>query len=347
MIDLRSDTVTLPTSHMRQAMLQAEVGDDAYGGDPSLNKLRDYCKELFNVEDALFTTSGMLANRLAIMTQVPKGDEVITEYNYHINFFDSASCAAVCHVVLNTCFTKNGILTWKNVSDTINSKPRYYYFAQPKLVSIENTINGWVGKIFPMEEIKELRLYTQEKGIKLHLDGARIFNSHVETGITLAEYAQHVDTMSICFSKGLGAPFGSMLMGKKETIEEAKRYRMWLGSGVHQIGFNASAALYALQNHIPRIKEDHEKTKLLKHGLEKIEELKVHPQSAETNMIQFTVDSTQKNTDMFLDECEKNGLLLFPWLPKTIRAVVHQNISMEDISKAIKIIEDVILSSKN
>jgi len=243
MIDLRSDTVTLPDKSMRKIIFSAEVGDDAYGEDKSVNILQDYCKELFQVEDALFVTSGMLSNRLAIMSQVEKGDEVITEYNYHINFFDSAAFASICNVVLNTIQTKNGIITCSDVKQVIDSKPRYYYFSQPKLVSIENTINGWVGKIFPIHEIKKLRLFTKESNMSIHLDGARIFNAHVETNIPLAEYAQQVDTMSICLSKGLGSPYGSVLMGKKEIIDKARRYRVWLGGGVHQVGFNAKNSL--------------------------------------------------------------------------------------------------------
>ena len=346
MIDLRSDTVTTPTLLMRKAIFSATVGDDAYGDDKSVNKLQDYCKELFNVEAALFVTSGMLANRLAIMCQVPKGDEVITEYNYHINFFDSASFAGVCNVVLNTCSTVDGVLTWQDVEKAIHSKPRYYYFSQPKLVSIENTINGWVGKIFPLEEIKNLYSYVKKNNIFLHLDGARIFNAHVETAIPLNEYAKLADTMSFCFSKGLGAPFGSMLLGKKEVIYQAKRYRMWLGSGVHQVGFQAQAALYAIQNHISRIKADHEKTKLLKRRLESIVEIALNPSSAETNMVQFKIHGPFNDTEFFLSKCQQKGLLLFHWLPGIIRAVVHQNISEKDIIQATQIIKEVLLEMK-
>lgn len=221
MIDLRSDTVTVPTPDMRRVLSKAEVGDDAYGEDKSVNNLQDYCKDLFQVEDALFVTSGMLANRLAMLTQTSPGDEVVTDYSYHINFFDSAAAAAICHVVFNTRNSDQGILTVEEVQKAFHSKPRYHHFAQIKLVSIENTINGYAGKIFPFEEIKKLRTYTTQKNILLHLDGARLFNAHIETKIPLHDYARQVDTLSVCFSKGLGAPFGSMLMGKKEIIEKA------------------------------------------------------------------------------------------------------------------------------
>jgi len=346
MIDLRSDTVTLPDKSMRKIISSAEVGDDAYGEDKSVNILQDYCKELFQVEDALFVTSGMLSNRLAIMSQVEKGDEVITEYNYHINFFDSAAFASICNVVLNTIQTKNGIITCSDIKQVIDSKPRYYYFSQPKLVSIENTINGWVGKIFPIHEIKKLRLFTKESNMSIHLDGARIFNAHVETNIPLAEYAQQVDTMSICLSKGLGSPYGSVLMGKKEIIDKARRYKVWLGGGVHQVGFNAKAAYYAIKNNIDRIKIDHENTQVLLDKLKKIEELIINPLSGSTNMIQFDVFNLKLSSNEFLERCKKSGLLLFPWLPNIIRAVVHKDISSSDITLAVEIIKKVVASVK-
>ena len=341
MIDLRSDTVTTPTFPMREFMAKAVVGDDAYGEDKSVNKLQNYCKELFHVEDALFVTSGMLANRLAILTQTSPGDEVITDYSYHINFFDSAAAASVCHVVLNTCHTSDGILTANTVEKALLSKPRYINFAQARLVSIENTINGHAGKIFPFEEIIKLKFYTEQKNLSLHLDGARLFNAYVETTIPLCEYAKYTDTLSVCFSKGLGAPFGSVLMGKKEVIEKARRFRGWLGGGGHQVGFYASGALYALQNHIPCLKKDHELTQLFVSKLKRILEIDVDIEP-ETNIVQFSIKRLFTTNDIFLDLCQQKGLLLFPWLPTIIRAVIHRPLTEQDIKKAITIIQEVI-----
>ncbi|MFV9866062.1 threonine aldolase family protein, partial [Rickettsia conorii] len=213
-IDLRSDTITLQTPEVIQAMHTAVVGDFAYGEDKSCNDLTEYCKRLFKVEDALFVTSGMLANRLAIVSQTNPGDEIITHYNYHINFFDSAGNAKVSNIVFNCINNTSGILENKDIEHAINSKPRYKIFAQVKLVTIENSINGFNGKIYPFEKQVELYKYLKSHNINLHLDGARLFNSHVETNIALADYAKYTDTLSVCFSKGLGAPFGSMLLGK-------------------------------------------------------------------------------------------------------------------------------------
>ena len=342
MIDLRSDTVTVPTSEMREVLSRAEVGDDAYGEDKSVNRLQEYCKEVFQVEDALFVTSGMLANRLAILTQTSPGDEVVTDYSYHINFFDSAAAAAICHVVLNTRQTAQGILTAEEVEKTLCSKPRYHHFAQIKLVSIENTINGYAGKIFPFEEMKKLRAYTVQKNMALHLDGARLLNAHVETKIPLHEYARQADTLSVCFSKGLGAPFGSMLMGKKEIIKKARRFRVWLGSGFHQIGLYASAALYALQNNISSLKTDNALAQLFAERLSSIAEINIDPRPIETNILQFSIEDFSKNNEDFLSLCESKGLLLFPWLPTKIRAVIHRPFNEKDIIKATNIIQQVV-----
>ncbi len=342
MINLRSDTVTQPSQEMRSFIAKAPVGDDAYGEDKSVNRLQDYCKELFCVEDALFVTSGMLSNRLAILSQTSPGDEVVLDYNYHINFFDSAAAASVCNVLLNNRFTEDGILTVEEVDKALNSKPRYHYFSQLKLVSIENTINGWVGKIFPFEQIKRLRRYTHEKGMAFHLDGARLFNAHIETGIALSDYADQVDTLSVCFSKGLCAPFGSVIMGRKEIIEKARKFRMWLGSGVHQIGFQAAAALYAIEHNISSLKKDHELTQVLKYRLQSVFDLTLHPNSGDTNMIQFSLEKCMINSDKFIELCEERGVQFFSWLPGIIRAVIHNGVSEKDIHQAADIIQDVV-----
>lgn len=337
MIDLRSDTVTKPSEEMRAYMANAPVGDDAYGEDESVNLLQDYCKELFQKEDALFVTSGMMANRLAFLSQTNPGDEVITDYTYHVNFFDSAPMAFVAKVVMNTWHTHDGILRAQDIEDALQSKQRYGYFAQPKLVSLENTINGRAGKIFPFEDLKAVYNFAKQKGLAVHLDGARLFNAHVKTGIPLAEYASFADTLSVCFSKGLGAPYGSMLMGSRETINKARRFRIWLGGGVHQSGMQAAAAYYAVKHHIDSLKKDHELAKHLAQLLLNIPGVSVNENEIETNMVQITVN----HSDTFLDQCAKQGLLLFPWVPGVARAVIHRHISRDDIEKTAEIIKIV------
>lgn len=335
-IDLRSDTVTQPCASMRTYMSQAPVGDDAYGEDESVNLLQNYCKELFQKEDALFVTSGMMANRLAFLSQTSPGDEVITAYHYHVNFFDSAPMAAFAGVVMNTRHPPDGILRPEEVKRAIHSKQRYDYFAQPKLISVENTINGCAGKIFPFEILQSLYDFSREEKIALHLDGARLFNAHIATGIPLHEFAKYTDTLSVCFAKGLGAPYGSMLMGTQETIAKARKFRLWLGGGVHQSGMQAAAAYFALTHNLERIVEDHIHAQQF---AEKLKELEIVVSPVETNMVQFSVKYSAQH---FLDYCTENGLLLFPWVPDVYRAVFHKGISSSDVIHAAQIIQDVL-----
>lgn len=342
-IDLRSDTVTLQTPEVIKAMNTAVAGDFAYGEDKSCNDLTEYCKRLFKVEDALFVTSGMLANRLAIASQTHPGDEIITHYNYHINFFDSAGNAKVSNIVFNCINNTSGILENKDIEYAINSKPRYKIFAQVKLVTIENSINGLNGKIYPFEKQMELYKYLKSHNINLHLDGARLFNSHVETNIALADYAKYTDTLSFCFSKGLGAPFGSMLLGKNEIIEKARKLQVWLGSGYHQIGYYANAAKYVLQHNISRLKDDNKLATLFADGIKEIQYIKLISPYPETNIVTFSIKELNITNDVFLNECQSYGLLLFPWLQYHIRAVIHLGITRSDIVDAIDSIQKVVL----
>jgi threonine aldolase len=341
MIDLRSDTFTLPSVQMREQIASSEVGDDYYGEDKSVNRLQDYCKVLFDKEDALFTTSGMLANQLAVMTQVPRGNEFVTEYNYHINLYESAQHAAFCQVVINGRETEDGILRVTDVKRAVESKPRASTYAQVALVSIENTINSRQGKVFPFDEIKKLRHYTSSRGIRLHMDGARLFHSHIVTGIPLADYAKQVDSLSVCFSKGLGAPFGSMLLGAKETIETARRYRVWHGSGFHQIGFYAEAAHFALTQQFDRLAEDHRLTKLLAAKLAELPELCVEPETVETNMIFIDMSPIGLDANEVETRCLDRGLLLQVFPPNMIRMVVNRNVNEQDVLKGAEIFRQV------
>lgn len=338
MIDLRSDTVTLPSDAMRTYMAKAPVGDDAYGEDPSVNQLEKECKELFQKEDALFVTSGMMANRLAFLSQTHPGDEVITEYNYHVNFFDSAPMTAFAGVVMNTRHTSDGILTPEEVHRAIHSKQRYDYFAQPRLISVENTINGLAGKIFPYETLKALYLFSRDVELSIHLDGARLFNAHVATGISLHDYAQWTDTLSVCFSKGLGAPYGSILMGPKKVIDHARRFRLWLGGGIHQGGVVAAGAHYALTHHVKDLKKDHIHALAFSKRLEEIDGISLFHNPTETNIVQFGVEEPS----LFSKKCKDQGLLLFPWTPGVFRAIFHRGIKKHQVEEALSIIQSAL-----
>lgn len=348
-IDLRSDTLTKQSKSIKDAMYNAQAGDYAYGEDIPVNELVEYCKEVFQVEDALFVTGGMFANRLAIGCQTSPGDEVITHYNYHINFFDSAGNAKVNNIVFNCINNDSGILNIDDIQKAINSKPRYKIFAQVKLVTIENSINGFNGKIFPIEKQVKLYDYLKNQKINMHLDGARIFNTHVETKVPLSEYAKYTDTMSFCFAKGLGAPFGSMLIGKHHIIEKARTMQVWLGSGYHQIGYYANAAKYALEHNILRLEHDNRLARLLANKIKTLEGINLIPPYPETNILAFDIKKLNITNDIFLTECQKYGLFLFPWLEGHIRAVIHNGITQNDVERAYQIIGKVliILSNKN
>ncbi|MFU0791924.1 threonine aldolase family protein [Virgibacillus proomii] len=342
MIDMRSDTITRPTGEMREIIKRAKVGDDCYLEDTSVNNLEDYCKDVFKVEGALFVPSGTMANQIAIKAIVDEGNEIITEANYHINFYESASTAILSRAVLNCIRKADGIITREDVEVLIKSKPRGPNYSKPQLVTIENTINNYQGKIFPLEEITSLHNFTQDLGLTLHMDGARLFNAHVATGIPLWEYASNVDTLTVCFSKGLGAPFGSMLMGSNSFIESARKVRKQFGGGLHQIGMFAAAAKYAMENYLKKIKFDHQLTKEMAILLNDIPLIKIDLKSIETNMIFFSISEITNNMNKFVELCKDNGLLIFPWLPEVVRIVINKHISREDIYEAVKIIKFVV-----
>jgi threonine aldolase len=342
MIDLRSDTLTEPSEMMRKVMYDAQVGDDCYGEDESVNMLEEYCKELFQVEGALFVPSGTMSNQLAIKSQVDEGNEIITEVNYHISFYESASTVMLNRVVPNTTKTSDGLLRTDIVEELINAKPRGYLYAQPQLITIENTINYYQGKVFPLDLIKELKDFTEANNLNLHMDGARLFNAHVATGIPLDVYAQSVDTFTVCFAKGLGAPFGSMLMGNGETIKIAKKYRKQFGGGLHQIGMYARAAHFALKNNIQRLHEDHRLTKLLAQDLNSNDEININEDEVQTNILFIDISKLGVDSEKFAGMCKERGVLVFPWLPHIVRAVVHQHINELNIIIAAKVIKDVI-----
>jgi threonine aldolase len=336
-IDLRSDTFSLPSKEIRESIAMAEVGDDYYGEDKSAAHLESYCSELFGKEAALFTTSGMLANQLAVALQVTRGNEVVTEYRYHLNLFESAQYAALCHVVLNPRVTEDGVLRAEDVEKAMASKPREAQYAQVQLVAIENPIGSQQGKIFPLEDLRHLRRFTAERKIHLHMDGARIFNAHVATRIPLRDYAREADTLTVCFSKGLGAPFGSMFLGNREIIQAARRLRMWYGSGFHQIGFCAEAAYFALTHQMDRIAEDHRLAQLLA-GLLREEGLPVDRRPVETNMIYLDFSTSGVNPDHFVLRCKKAGLLVLAYPPCYVRLVVCRNVNEQNIRKAAEIL---------
>ncbi len=336
MIDLRSDTVTKPSTEMRKAMCNAEVGDDVYKEDPTVNKLEKYTAELFGKEAALFVPSGVMGNQICLNVLTNPSDEIICEKTAHIFQYESGSAAALSGLHLNLVEGKNGIITAEQVEPLIRPKEAYY-MPRTKVIEIENTHNVAGGVIFPLETIKELRVLANKHNLFMHLDGARIWNAHVETNIPLDEYAKYFDSVSVCLSKGLGAPIGSVILGDKEFIKEAFRVRKAWGGGMRQVGIIAAAGLYALRNNIPRLKEDHEKARTLAEFLSNLDTVNIDLNTVQTNIVSF--EPLRKPVEEVIKICSENGLKIGAGGKGKVRAVTHLDVSFEDIEKAKRILE--------
>jgi threonine aldolase len=339
-IDLRSDTVTKPSAAMRKAIYEAEVGDDVYREDPTVNKLEEYMAELFGKEAALYVPSGTMANQLSLNILTQPGDEVICDRNAHIFQYESGSPAKLSGLQLSLVDSERGIFTAEQIAPLIRPADAYY-MARSRVIEIENTHNRAGGTINPIENIKSISALAKKNNLLMHLDGARIWNAHVESGVSFSEYASYFDTVSVCFSKGLGAPIGSAVLGSKKLIHEAFRVRKSWGGGMRQAGILAAAALYAVKNNIERLKEDHQKAKLLAQGLSQISGININPDLVETNILMF--NPVKLSIDEFLTAAYDNRLLLGTGKIGDIRAVTHMDVSFDDIEKAIKIIQKILL----
>lgn len=338
-IDLRSDTVTKPSKEMREFMMLAEVGDDVFGEDPTVNKLQEKVAELLGKEAALFVPSGTMGNQLCIKAHTQPWDELICDKDAHIYNYESGSIAGLSHVQVISINGQNGIFTAEQVEDAI--RPEAYYLPKTRLVCVENTHNRGGGSIFPLDEIKKIKNVVDKYGLKFHLDGARLWNASIATGISLSEYAKFFDSISVCLSKGLGAPVGSVIAGTKEFIEIAHRYRKAWGGGMRQAGILAAAGLYAIENNFNRLAEDHRRAKYFAKEISKISRIKLDPDKVQTNIILFEVDGlTAQEVCQIVKDTSKTGssLLLSVGKKYLVRAVTHIDVIDDDIEEAIKIL---------
>ena len=338
--DLRSDTVTKPSHEMREAMLAAEVGDDVYGEDPTVNRLQEKVAGMLGKESALFVPSGVMANQLALKTLTQPGEEVIVESDSHIFNFETAGAAFLSNVQLYTVKGNRGVLRAEQLEQAI--RPKIYYNAKTSLVCLENTHNKAGGTIYPLEEIQKIHDVVRKRQLLLHLDGARLWNASVATGIPPKEYARYFDTVSVCFSKGLGAPVGSALLGSRENIERARKYRKIFGGGMRQVGILAAGALFALEHNIERLKDDHEKAKWLATELSHITGVHLDLDSVQTNIIIFTINGGAERAEQFISQLKTNGILISDMGNATLRAVTHLDVSMEQIKKAVALIKTLL-----
>ena len=337
-IDLRSDTITQPTPEMREAMARAVVGDDVFGDDPTVSKLEKTVAEFLGKEAAVFTPSGTMANQLALRAHTEPGDEILLDANAHIFYFESGAPAALAGVMCQCLPGVRGVFTAADVKAAL--RPADHHFAPTKLVCIENTHNRGGGKVWPMELIREVAAVAREHGLRLHLDGARLWNAAVATGIAERDYADLFDSVSVCFSKGLGAPIGSVLCGSREFIQRARRFRKMYGGGMRQAGMIAAGAHHALEHHRERLALDHSNARALAEGLALLPGLELEPNSVETNIVFFRVKSLPAAT--LVRELELHGVRVLATSADTIRAVTNLMVSPEDIANALKSVANVL-----
>ncbi|HPI37810.1 MAG TPA: GntG family PLP-dependent aldolase [Ignavibacteriaceae bacterium] len=339
-IDLRSDTVTKPSAGMRKAMYEAEVGDDVFKEDPTINELEEYAAELLGKEAALFVTSGVQGNQLCLNVLTNPGDEVICEKDAHIFNYESASPSAISGIQLYPVKGSYGVMPVNDVEEAIRPISAYY-MPRTKVIAVENTHNRASGAIIPLENIVELKKLAEKHNLYFHLDGARIWNASVATGIHVKEYASYFNSISCCLSKGLGAPIGSIIAGTKEFIKEAFRVRKAWGGGMRQAGVIAAAGLYALKNNFKRLAEDHEKAKQLANVIAENPGLEIDLKAVHTNIIIFK--PLKLSVTEAQQKCREQGLLLSVGKADSLRAVTHLDVSFQDIEKAIKIIRQVFV----
>jgi len=338
MIDLRSDTVTKPTPKMREALARAEVGDDVYGEDPTVNRLQERAAELLGMEAALFVPSGTMGNQIAVKVHTRPGDEVILEADSHIFNYELGMMAAFSGVLARPIATERGVLSVEAIAAAV--RPPIYYLAQTGLICLENTHNRKAGAVYSLKKAQELVEFAHSRGIPVHLDGARIFNAAVASGQSAKELVEGFDSVMFCLSKGLGAPVGSLVVGSKEFIEEARRVRKMLGGGMRQAGILAAAGLYALENHIERLAEDHEHARLIHDNLKKFEPELLTLEPVETNIVIFSLKKMA--AEELAGKLRERGILIHAIGPQRVRLVTHLDVHRKDVLETIKAFKEVL-----
>jgi threonine aldolase len=339
LIDLRSDTVTEPTQEMRQAMADALVGDDGYGEDVTVNRLESLTADMLNKESALFVPSGTMGNLVALMAHTHHGDEVILDAKSHIYEYELGGMSAIAGAIPRPVRFERGRLT----PEVLRAAIRAPHMLHPPttLLCLENTHNQAGGTVVTPEQLAEVAVDAREYGLKIHLDGARIFNAAVALGIDVRELTRHVDSVMFCFSKGLSAPVGSALVGGKEFIERARRIRRMLGGGMRQVGVLAAAALVALESMVDRLRDDHKNARLLADGLAAIDDSMVDLDTVQTNIVNCDVSVLRHDADSFIQALQPHGIKVNPRLPNVVRMVTHRQINPAHIHRTLEVMAQI------
>ena len=336
-IDLRSDTITRPVPEMRQVMANAEVGDDVFGDDPTINELENRTAEILEKESAVYVPSGTMANQLAVRCHTQPGDEILLDANAHIFWYEAGAPAALSGASCRVIQGRRGIFTVDQFLEAL--RPANIHLATTRLLALENTHNRGGGSVWPLEQLAQVCDAAHGRDISVHMDGARIWNASIASGIAEADYARHVDSVSVCFSKGLGAPVGSALAGSQEFIEKARRFRKQFGGGMRQAGIIAAGALYALHNHRSRLKDDHDNARKLADGVKNIPGIHTDTDAVETNLVYFDVEPMSANEMLY--RLAQAGVLMIATAPNTIRAVTSLEVNSEEIDAAVNIIKEI------
>jgi threonine aldolase len=341
-IDLRSDTITKPCKEMRKAMAQAQVGDDVLGDDATVNELERLTAEILGKEAALYVPSGTMANQIAVRNHTRPGDEMLLEENSHIYLFEAGGAAALSGVTSRLLKGNRGKFTANEVKNAL--RPKNVHFPPTKLVAIENTHNRGGGSVWQLDEIEEVQQAVQENNLKFHLDGARLWNAASFLNIAESEIAKYFDSVSVCFSKGLGAPVGSALCGSRDFIEEARHIRKQFGGGMRQAGIIAAGAIYAIKNNRDRLKQDHQRAKLLADELNAFDGLSVDSEATETNLVYIHTSGFE--AEKLVSYLQENGVLVLATASHTIRAVTNLEVDDNDIRCFIEMVEQFVSVAK-
>jgi len=343
-VDLRSDTVTQPTLAMRRAMAEAEVGDDVYLEDPTANALERRAAEIFGKEAALFVPSGCMGNLIAIKVWTHHGDEVICEERSHVNLYELASMSAIAGCMPRVARGEDGILTWPQIEAVI--RPTIYYDSQTALVCLENSHNMAGGTLYTADQITDICERAHAARLKVHLDGARVFNAAVALGVEVAEIASNLDSVMFCLSKGLGAPVGSMVVGSHAFIEKARIYRKMFGGGMRQVGVLAAAGRIALEESPKRLNIDHQNAQRLAEGITQIPSLRIDPKSVKTNIVIFDCKGTGMDAVQLCDALKPHGVWALDTAPHSVRFVTHCDVDAQGVERALEVLRAVVRKSQ-
>lgn len=339
-VDLRSDTVTQPSPEMRRAMAEAEVGDDVFGDDPTVNKLQERVAALLGKEAAIYLPSGSMANQTSIRAQTQPGDEIIAHEHGHIYHYEAGAPAGLSGCSLRLLPGEGGLFDAQAVRAAI--RPVDSHFPQSALIVVENTHNRGGGTCWSIESIAGIREVADEFSLRMHLDGARLMNACVAKGCSPTDYTRYFDTVSICFSKGLGAPVGSTVAGTADTIRRVHRFRKMFGGGMRQAGIIAAGALYALDNNIDRLADDHANAQRLAQAVADMPRVAIDPKSVETNIVYFDVDEAFTSAQKLCDSLREHDVWMLPVSPQRVRAVTHLDVSADGIEHAITVLTRVL-----